>query len=426
MVLCWLFVPTTEGHGLLDAENELAHLRGLPPGDLDGFNAGFTRRREIARDFWRSREDFRSAELRWLRKTVDLEVFQADQHNADPAVALARLQLVKDTLSATDHYWQLSPQLTQARRRALESLAAALEKEVDALTAKKLFKEAAGRAQTAKAELSQASGDLGVDQQLTERLMACRRRNALAWAGAAEIELRNLEREEKYAEIARRGAELVADLRPEIELLSNGEAAAVLARLNGCRKRALRERMAKAEDALAGLLKEGKYAQVPARARQSAAEFQAENDTLGNPLSLPGAFVPVRQAALKRRVEQACRSLEELLAKKNYVAVASRGAEAVRELGEEGREVGKGDWHEPITAVRRQALAARLDLARDAAREQLKKDQYRAMGQTAEKAQAELTAEADAVGLRAELEKFCDGCRTFAKLARAAKVEEGK
>jgi hypothetical protein len=74
-------------------------------------------------------------------------------------------------------------------------------------------------------------------------------------------------------------------------------------------------------------------------------------------------------------------------------------------------------WAEPILAVRRQALTALLDVARRAALALLEKDRYKELGEAAEAAHAALAAEADAVGMRGELDRFRDVHRFHARLA---------
>jgi hypothetical protein len=428
MFLCWLFVPTTEGNSLLEAENVLARMRGLPPGDIAAFNAQAADRQAISQDFWRYRDDLRNAERNWVRLTVDKEIAEADNERGhDPQAALARLRQVKASLSMTEHYGPFAPQLLQARRRALESQAAALENELKELTAKKKYKQAADRARVAMAEVDPEARELGLDQELSDRLRDWRRNNVVAWARAAEIELKNLEREEKYVEVAAEGSRAVVELRPEVEQALGGNGGGeptILSGLYACRKRALTARVMKANEELALLNKEGKHVDVPVQARKYEAEFRDENIVLGNHVSLPGAFVPARELALKRRAEILCKSLEELLRSMNYSAVATRAKEAVKEMDEEGRAIAKSDWREPITALRRKALSVRLDQARVTAREQLKKDQYRAMGETGEKAYTDLADEAEAVGLRNEVEKFRADCRVFAKLAKDGNVEK--
>jgi hypothetical protein len=431
MTLCWMFVPTTEGNSLWRAESVLVRTNETAPGDLAAFNAQAADRREISQDYWRFRDDLRNAERNWMAQTIKKEIAEAERDRVrDPQAALTRLRQVKTTLSGTEHYGQFASQVTHARRQALEAQATALENELKDLTAKKKFKQAADRARVALVEVDPEARDVGLDQELSQRLREARHRNAEAWSRAAEIELRNLEREEKYAEVAVRGAELVAELRPELDAQPGQKVGvqeqeeSLLSGLYACRKRALSARVQQANDVLAALNKAGKYDQVPARASKYEAEFRDENTALGNAVSLAGSFLPARETALKRRADAVCKTLDVLLKTQQFTEVAKRGKEAVKELDEEGRAIGKSDWRDPITALRRKALSARLDAARVTAREQLKKDQYRAMGETGEKAYTDLADEAEAVGLRGEVEKFRADCRVFAKLAKDGNVEK--
>lgn len=435
LVLCWLFVPTTEGNNYWQAQSILARTRELPAGELEAFTAEVPRRREIANDFRHLRAPLLEAERDWMRRTVQAEIVKAK--GADPVAALARLREVKAAIRAADRSFGFVQSLTEVQQEVFAARLEVLKRELNGMTEKGRYKEAAGLARAATVELDAEAHELGMARELTEGLREWRKRNVLAWARAAEVVLKKLESDGKYVEVAVDGARCEAELIPDawenFEVRGrpagrfvDAETEEALERLRACRRRALGARLRLASADLDALLAKGEDEQVSVRARQFEDEFRGENEALHNPSNPSAAFLPTRQKALSRRAERAATSLQDLLTRKDYAAVALRGTEATRQLEPEGSAVGKSDWREPILSVRRTALDARLEQCREATQQDLRNRRYHAIGETGEKTYTDLAAEAEAVGRLGEVAKFRASCRVIAKLAKAGNAEGEK
>lgn len=424
-VACWLWVPTTGGINLWRAQAVLERTRNLPRGDLAAFSAGAAERNEVSREFSRLRSDIKFAERNWYAGTIRDEVNAADKERVrDPAAAQARLKKLEGVLVGSEHYNTFYQTLHQARRAAMESRLDRLGADLEAQTKRGQFGAAARQARAALQELLPEARSLGMEPDLTSKVRNIRDRNLRAQLAAASSALKQLINAAKYAQVAEDGRRLTADLLPEArELNLQGEVDGELLPL---RREAIRQRIHRAWEALEELVKKGNYEAVPLRAQQFEKELDGEARLLNvSPPRLQ--FLPPRRTALANRANRAVKVLEELLDKKEYAAVASRGAELMRELEPEALASGApASWAAGLRAARRRALQARLDQARSEARALLKGGRYQAMCEAAEKAFAALSPEAETVGLSKELEKFRDLCRVYARLARQGKVADKK
>jgi hypothetical protein len=421
-VACWLWVPTTGGINLWRAEQVVARVRSLPAGDLAAYTAEAAERNRVSSEFGRRRGDIRAAERSWMMRTVTAEMFQAESERLrDPAAAQARLQKVNAAFRRSEHYNQVHSMLFQARRNTLDSRLSRLDADLRDLTRKGEFTAVARRAREAQQELFAEAQELSMEDGLHQRIAEIRIRNLRAHIAAATVRLDALAREQRYAEVAATGRRLVAELQPEAHKLNlEGD----LGRAIDTRRRAaLRRRIELAQAELQALLKKGDDEAVPRRAVEYEKELRDEAEALRDQ-TLGNAFKAARRAALDSRARKALAELKELLADRDYAAVARRGDRLTRELEPEAQAIGLGTtWRDPILVVRRKALAARLDQTRTQARALLEKKSYRAMGETGEKAVAELGPEAAAVGMSKEVRQLGDLCRFYARLAKEAKAE---
>ena len=423
MVACWWWVPTTGGVAMGQAESALDRLRSLPPGDLAGYSASAPERNRVIEEFSRLRTDFKQAERKWYEGTVTQEINRADQERGhDAAAAQARLGRLAGSLLGSEHGSHFYPRIYQARHRALRSRLAQLGTQFEALTRKGQFALVARQARAARQELLGEAQQLNLEDELSQKVRAIRDKNLRQHLAAATVALDRLMRDRKYAEVARAGRRWEAELSAEARELNNEAQVTLLVRSR--RQRAIEARIALARQDLDALVAAGKYEQVPKRAREHEEELKREASAVGVPAPGPGYLQP-RRLALERRAEKGRLALEELLAKKEYAAVASRGAELLKELGPEARLVTDGTtWRETVVTVRRKALSARLEQARSEARELLVKESYQALGDTGEKAARELGPEALVVGLNKEVVRFRDLCRFCARLAKEAKADK--
>jgi hypothetical protein len=128
------------------------------------------------------------------------------------------------------------------------------------------------------------------------------------------------------------------------------------------------------------------------------------------------------EAAHKRAV-QACLTVamdevEELLGKKQFVAVAQRGAFWADELA--GAPGEQADLREKLLPKRREALAARLESARKEITNLLAHDRFRGVARMGARLVKDLGDEAKEVGMAEELDRLCAACDLFGDLARQA------
>jgi hypothetical protein len=424
-VACWMWVPTTGGVNLWHAQAVLERTRNLPPGDLTAYANGTNERNEVSREFSRMRNDLRNAESVWYGNTVNTELNQAErERGTDPVAALARLKKLDSVLTGSEHYRQYSGRIHQARRSAMESRLTQLVADLEALTRKGQFSAVTRQAKKAQQDLQLEAQMLSLDSLLKDRLTAVRQGNLRAQIEAAHTALTQLARAGKHIQVGDDGRRLTADLLPEAVVL--GLQNEVDQRLLPLRQDAIRIRIRTARDDLEALVKKGEHEAVPKRAATHEKELDDEARSLN--VSRPGLeFLPPRRTALARRADKAVKVLEGLLQKKEYAAVASRGADLMRELGPEARASGApGNWGAGLVAVRRKAFEARLDQARVEARELLKQDRYQARAKAADRAYANLALEAELVGMTKELLAFRDRCRFDAKLAEQANIEDRK
>ncbi len=419
MVACWLWVPTLGGLNLWQAEGVIEQTRRLAPDDIAGFLAGAAERARVRRDFPRLGSEIRTAERSWCGRLARREIDEAQRERAgDPAAAGQRLRRLHTLLQNTEAYQALSPEVHRARRNALEARLNRLTAHLEEQMRQKRHTAVIEEARRAENELAEEAREVHRETLLRSRLRELRRKNLKAHADTGVEALKRRLAEGRLAEVAVEARRLEAELLPEARAL--GQENEVAPRLRAVRRQALSARLVRAVEDVEGLLKKGDDLGVPARARQHEDELRAEADAVGVK-RLSEHFQPARRTALARRVEKGRRMLEDLLKKKDLAGVARRGDQLVRELEPEAAEAGAGpEWRKPLTALRRKALSARLEQARVEARALLARDRYEALSEAGDKALRDLGLEAEAVGMSAELLKFRDLCRFFARLAKEA------
>jgi hypothetical protein len=422
MAACWLWVPTTGGVSLWQAEGVVEQTRRLAPDDVAGFQAGAAERAQVSREFPRIGNEIRLVERSWFGRLARQEIDQAErERTGNPAAAGERLRKLHSLLQGTEAYSSLYPQVQRARQQTLEARLARLSARLEELTRQGRYTAVIEEAHRAENELTVEAREVQRQTLLQSRLQNVRRKNLEAHAASALATLKRRLAEGRHAEVAVEGRRLEADLLPEAREL--GQEGKVGPPLRELRRKALVARRERAVADLNALLQKGDDVGVPARARQHEDELRAEAAAVGME-RLGEAFRPARRKALERRVEKGRRTLEELLKKKDLAGVATRGEGLVRELEPEAIEAAADRaWREPLTAVRRKALSARLEQAQVQARALLAKDNYQALSEAGDKALRDLGLEAEAVGRSAEVLKFRDLCRFFARLAKEAKAE---
>jgi len=138
------------------------------------------------------------------------------------------------------------------------------------------------------------------------------------------------------------------------------------------------------------------------------------------------ALVQDELEAARRRALQTCEKaaleeVDDLLGKKQFDAVAKRGAFWEGELGAEDVAVqANADWRKELLPKRRQALRARLETARKEINGMVEKERYQAVAKLGVKLARDLGDEAKAVGMDKDLDDLCVSCEVFGRLARQA------
>jgi hypothetical protein len=223
--------------------------------------------------------------------------------------------------------------------------------------------------------------------------------------------------------VASAGRRLEAGLQGEAEAL--GQAGVVREKLRALRLLALGARLAAYHDDMEASLARGELAEVARVCDAALKETREEAGLLGRPRQPIDTLMPIRRKALQARWEQARRGLEGLLAGKKYVEVEAQAKNVDGALAAEAGRVGAGaEVGRALLALRKKALAARLDQARQEALALLAKDRYQGLAEAVEKAVKQLADEARVVGMQGELEKFRATWDAVLELARqAGKVE---
>jgi hypothetical protein len=123
------FVPTLNGVSLWSAYRQVEELRTLPAGDVAAYQGGAAQRRRLVEEFPSFVSDLRSADLAWLRRTVDAAIESADrQLENDPHAAFAELRQLNNELAALENFSSVRDELQAAQRRALQACAKAIQR----------------------------------------------------------------------------------------------------------------------------------------------------------------------------------------------------------------------------------------------------------------------------------------------------------
>jgi hypothetical protein len=135
-----------------------------------------------------------------------------------------------------------------------------------------------------------------------------------------------------------------------------------------------------------------------------------------------GELQAARKRALLARVKAAQEEIDELANNKQWGSVVKRQASLMDELVAEARAVGADtELSDPFRALRRQAVRARLEAARQDIAQLLTGDRFPAVADLGAQLAKEVGDEARAVGMGDDLDKVCQSCAVFGDLARQVK-----
>jgi hypothetical protein len=159
----------------------------------------------------------------------------------------------------------------------------------------------------------------------------------------------------------------------------------------------------------------------PAKALTNLHQLNAELSRTEHYALVRGDLEAARRRALQASLKAAREEIDGLMEKKQFDDVARRGAFWADQLDGEAQELGeKNDLPDHLMPKRRQAVAARLESARQQFRDLLIKDDHKAIAALGGKLARELGDEARAVGLADDLNDFCTGCAAIGDVARQA------
>jgi len=159
----------------------------------------------------------------------------------------------------------------------------------------------------------------------------------------------------------------------------------------------------------------------PHKALASLRQLSAELAKLNHYSLVQGELESARRRAHQTCEKVALEEVEGLLGKKQFDAVAQRGAFWVGELANEaGENEAKADLRQQLLTKRRQALAARLDTARKEMTGMVEKERYQAVAKLGSQLATKLSDEAKAVDMAKDLDDLCASCEVFGRLARQA------
>jgi hypothetical protein len=166
---------------------------------------------------------------------------------------------------------------------------------------------------------------------------------------------------------------------------------------------------------------DGQMETNPHKALAALRQLSTELARLEHYALVQGELEAARRRALQTCEKAALEEVEELLGKKQFDAVAKRGAFWEGELLAEGGAIeAKVDSREQLLSKRRQALAARLETARKEINGMVEKDRFQAVAKFGIKLATNLSDEAKAVGMAKDVEDLCASCEVFGRLARQA------
>jgi hypothetical protein len=421
---CWYFVPTTGGITLAEANRRLNAIRTLPAGEVALFSAGQWERQELFREFPNWKDDIAAAERDWFRRTVTAAVSAADtQRQTDPDAAQESLRKLEDRLTPSPHYDNVWWVLRDARGRVFRSQLVRLEAELERLLKQKQYQKLHARANEGQEKLRRdvAVQPDGIDTNI--RLHAIRERAVKQQVADASAALLALQQGKEHARVATEGRRLLADIAPSARAV-NLEGV-VAEQINNFRRSALTARVDRAIDDMKAALARNDYPAVAELGSRALADLGEEAGLLNSRNDVANRLLPLRQQALLARIQQARSTLDELFAKKSYTAVAAQGETLLRTLQTEAAQTGQEQrLRDSLGIVRKKAVQARLEAARQEVQALLKQDRFLAVGEAGEKAYKEMGVEAGNVGLGAELVRFRDSCRVFADLARKANRDD--
>ncbi len=180
------------------------------------------------------------------------------------------------------------------------------------------------------------------------------------------------------------------------------------------RRRAVLARARTLAAGLERLADRGECEAVAQVAIQSLSDLHDEAREVGVWDEAAGCLRAVRTRALCLRLDAAVGQLEAAVGRGEFTAVARGGEKALTELSGEAREVGlEKEVRDRLLAVRRKAVLAALGTARRQVEALREKGRFQAITSLGEQLAGTLSAEARIVGAAAELEQFCQGCRTL-------------
>jgi hypothetical protein len=232
--LAWWFVPTSSGVSLFRAHRYLATLESLPAGEVAEYVRDRPLRKALVRGFPLLEPEVAAAEKRWLQRTVDAAIEEADEgRDSDPAQASMDLRELALQLSPLEHFHIIVEPLREARLRAFRARLTAVRKEIEGLLAKDRLVEVGTSAERRTEELRSEAQALDVETEVTDRLLAVRRLAFQRRLDAVQKEVRNLlapnrakaaALAEKAAAMLRHEAEAVG-MQADLEQLLHGIAA---------------------------------------------------------------------------------------------------------------------------------------------------------------------------------------------------------
>jgi hypothetical protein len=159
----------------------------------------------------------------------------------------------------------------------------------------------------------------------------------------------------------------------------------------------------------------------PDRASAVLRQAEARLSAAGHHAVARARLQDVRRKAVLERLTKAEAEMEGQLARGQPGAVAATGRAHAAALGGEAEAVGVQDEvRQRLLELRHRAARARLEAARRETAALLKRDRFQAVAAAGERLWQDMGEEARAVGMADELQQFRQGCGVFGDLARQA------
>ncbi len=210
------FVPTFAGVSLLDAGRLAAETEAIPTGDVSTYTAAARYRKAAVSEFPEYAAEIRAAESAWVRRTADAAIESSGARiERDPVGASRDLWLLVQSLNRLDHWAEVRDDLQAVRQKALRARGQWVARELEVLVAHGAFDTVPAAATRALVEIHDEAREVGVYDEVAGMLAPLRRQSLRARLDAVVRELEAAAARGEFTAVTRRGEKALAELSGE-------------------------------------------------------------------------------------------------------------------------------------------------------------------------------------------------------------------